>query len=68
MFFKKLKIFITTSFLTISSYLFSDFELELLPKFGITDSWTDLTKGVWKPKVDINLQAGYNLPVNKGMF
>ena len=39
-----------------------------MPKFGITDSWTDLTKGVWKPKVDINLQAGYNLPVNKGMF
>ena len=39
-----------------------------MPKFGITDSWTDLTKGVCKPKVDINLQAGYNLPVNKGMF
>ncbi len=64
----KLKIFIISFMLIFSSYLFSDFELELLPKFGITDSWTDLTKGVWKPKVDINLQAGYNLPVNKGMF
>ena len=64
----KLKIFIISFMLIFSSYLFSDFELELLPKFGITDSWTDLTKGVWKPKVDINLQVGYNLPVNKGMF
>ncbi|WP_432633484.1 hypothetical protein [Brachyspira sp.] len=64
----RLKIFIITSFLIISSALFPDAELEILPKFGMTDSWTDLTKGVWKPKVDINLQAGYNLPINKGMF
>ena len=64
----RLKIFIITSFLIISSALFPAAELEILPKFGMTDSWTDLTKGVWKPKVDINLQAGYNLPINKGMF
>lgn len=64
----RLKMFIITSFLIISSALFPAAELEILPKFGMTDSWTDLTKGVWKPKVDINLQAGYNLPVNKGMF
>lgn len=64
----RLKIFIITSFLIISRALFPTAELEILPKFGMTDSWTDLTKGVWKPKVDINLQAGYNLPVNKGMF
>lgn len=64
----RLKIFIITSFLAISSVLFPAAELEILPKFGMTDSWTDLTKGVWKPKVDINLQAGYNLPINKGMF
>lgn len=64
----RLKIFIITSFLVISSALFPAAELEILPKFGMTDSWTDLTKGVWKPKVDINLQAGYNLPINKGMF
>lgn len=64
----RLKIFIITSFLAISSALFPAAELEILPKFGMTDSWTDLTKGVWKPKVDINLQAGYNLPINKGMF
>lgn len=64
----RLKIFIITSFLVLSSVLFPAAELEILPKFGMTDSWTDLTKGVWKPKVDINLQAGYNLPINKGMF
>ena len=64
----RLKIFIITSFLAISSALFPAAELEILPKFGITSSWTDLTKDVWKPKVDINIQAGYNLPVNKGMF
>ena len=64
----RLKIFIITSFLVLSSALFPAAELEILPKFGMTDSWTDLTKGVWKPKVDINLQAGYNLPINKGMF
>ena len=64
----RLKVFIIISFLAVSSALFPDAELEILPKIGITDSWTDLTKGVWKPKVDINLQAGYNLPVNKGMF
>ena len=64
----RLKIFIIISFLAVSSALFPDAELEILSKFGITDSWTDLTKGVWKPKVDINLQAGYNLPVNKGVF
>ena len=64
----RLKIFIIISFLAISSALFPAAELEILPKFGITSSWTDLTKDVWKPKVDINIQAGYNLPVNKGMF
>ena len=61
-------ILIITSFLVISSALFPDAELEILPKFGMLNSWTDLTKGVWKPKANINLQAGYNLPVNKGMF
>ena len=64
----RLKIFIITSFLAISSALFPAAELEILPKVGITSSWTDLTKDVWKPKVDINIQAGYNLLVNKGMF
>ena len=64
----KLKIFIITSFLTISSALFPAFEFELLPKFGFADSWTDLTKSVFEPRININLQIGYEFPVNKGLF
>ena len=64
----KLKIFIITSFLTISSALFPTFEFELLSKFGFADSWTDLTKSVFEPRININLQMGYEFPVNKGLF
>ena len=64
----KLKIFIITSFLTISSALFPAFEFELLPKFGFADSWTDLTKSVFEPRININLQMGYEFSVNKGLF
>lgn len=64
----KLKIFIITSFLAISSALFPAFEFELLPKFGFADSWTDLTKEVFEPRVNINLQLGYEFPINKGIF
>ena len=64
----RLKIFIIISFLAISSALFPAAELEILPKVGMLNSWTDSTEGIWKPRVDINIQAGYNLPVNRGMF
>lgn len=64
----KLKIFIISFMLIFSSYLFSDFELELLPKFGFADSWTDLTESVFEPRININLQMGYEFPVNKGLF
>lgn len=64
----RLKIFIITSFLTISSALFPAFEFELLSKFGFADSWTDLTKSVFEPRININLQMGYEFPVNKGLF
>ena len=64
----RLKIFIITSFLTISSSLFPAFEFELLSKFGFADSWTDLTKSVFEPRININLQMGYEFPVNKGLF
>lgn len=64
----RLKIFIITSFLAISSVLFPAFEFELLPKFGFADSWTDLTKEVFEPRVNINLQLGYEFPINKGIF
>ena len=64
----RLKIFIITSFLTISSALFPAFEFELLSKFGFADSWTDLTESVFEPRININLQMGYEFPVNKGLF
>ncbi|WP_242005118.1 hypothetical protein [Brachyspira aalborgi] len=64
----KLKIFIISFMLIFSSYLFSDFELELLSKFGFANSWTDLTKSVFEPRININLQMGYEFPVNKGLF
>ena len=64
----KLKIFIITSFLTISSALFPAFEFELLSKFGFADSWTDLTESVFEPRININLQTGYEFPINKGVF
>ena len=64
----RLKIFIITSFLTISSVLFPAFEFELLSKFGFADSWTDLTESVFEPRININLQMGYEFPVNKGLF
>lgn len=64
----KLKIFIISFMLIFSSYLFSDFELELLSKFGFADSWTDLTESVFEPRININLQMGYEFPVNKGLF
>ena len=64
----KLKIFIITSFLTISSALFPAFEFELLSKFGFADSWTDLTESLFEPRININLQMGYEFPVNKGLF
>lgn len=64
----RLKIFIIASFLAVSSALFPSFEFELLPKLGFADSWTDLTKEVFEPRVNINLQIGYEFPINRGIF
>lgn len=64
----KLKIFIISFMLIFSSALFPAFEFELLSKFGFADSWTDLTKSVFEPRININLQMGYEFPVNKGLF
>ena len=64
----RLKIFIIASFLAVSSALFPAFEFELLPKLGFADSWTDLTKEVFEPRVNINLQIGYEFPINRGIF
>ncbi len=35
---------------------------------GFADSWTDLTKEVFEPRVNINLQLGYEFQINKGIF
>lgn len=64
----KLKIFIIASFLTISSALFPAFEFEILPKLGVVNTWTDLTKSIYEPRININLQTGYEFPINKGVF
>ena len=64
----RLKIFIIASFLAVSSALFPAFEFELLSKLGYADSWTDLTKEVFEPRVNINLQIGYEFPINRGIF
>ncbi|TXJ49653.1 hypothetical protein EPJ66_11980 [Brachyspira aalborgi] len=64
----KLKIFIISFMLIFSSALFPAFEFELLSKFGFADSWTDLTESVFEPRININLQMGYEFPVNKGLF
>ena len=64
----RLKIFIIISFLAVSSALFPAFEFELLSKLGYADSWTDLTKEVFEPRVNINLQIGYEFPINRGIF
>ncbi len=63
-----MKRFIIVFMLIFSSVLFPAAELEILPKIGIVSSWTDLTKEVWKPKLDINLQFGYEFTINKGIF
>ena len=64
----RLKIFIIVSYLAVSSALFPAFEFELLSKLGYADSWTDLTKEVFEPRVNINLQIGYEFPINRGIF
>ena len=64
----RLKIFIITSFLAISSALFPAFEFELLPKLGVVNTWTDLTKSIYEPRLNINLQTGYEFPINRGVF
>ena len=64
----RLKIFIITSFLAVSSALFPAFEFEILPKLGVVNTWTDLTKSIYEPRLNINLQTGYEFPINRGVF
>ena len=39
-----------------------------MPKLGVVNTWTDLTKSIYEPRININLQMGYEFPVNKGLF
>ena len=64
----RFKIFIITSFLAVSSALFPAFEFEILPKLGVVNTWTDLTKSIYEPRLNINLQTGYEFPINRGVF
>lgn len=63
-----MKRFVIVFILIFSSALFPAAEFEILPKLGVVGSWTDLTKSIYKPKIDLNFQAGYEFPINKGMF
>ncbi|WP_295154008.1 hypothetical protein [uncultured Brachyspira sp.] len=64
----KLKIFIISFIFIFSSMLFPAFELGITAKFGLSDSFTDLTGEVFEPRLDLNLQLGYNFPINKSSF
>lgn len=64
----KLKIFIISFIFIFSSMLFPAFELDIMGKFGVADSFTDLTGEVFEPRLDLNLQLGYNFPINKSSF
>ena len=64
----KLKIFIISFIFIFSSMLFSAFELDFAGKIGVADSFTDLTGEVFEPRIDLNLQLGYNFPINKSSF
>ena len=64
----RLKIFIIASFLAVSSALFPAFEFEILPKFGVVNTRTDLTKSIFEPRLNLNFQTGYEFPINKGVF
>ena len=64
----KLKIFIISFIFIFSSMLFPAFELGFAGKIGVADSFTDLTGEVFEPRLDLNLQLGYNFPINKSSF
>ena len=64
----KLKIFIISFIFIFSSMLFPAFELDFAGKIGVADSFTDLTGEVFEPRIDLNLQLGYNFPINKSSF
>ena len=56
---------IITSLIIISNSLFAEFTLDFLAKLGVVGSFTDLTGSVLEGRGDLNLQLGYNFPIDK---
>ena len=56
---------IITSLIIISNNLFGAFTLDFLAKLGVVGSFTDLTGSVLEGRGDLNLQLGYNFPIDK---
>lgn len=56
---------IITSLIIISNSLFAAFTLDFLAKLGVVGSFTDLTGSVLEGRGDLNLQLGYNFPIDK---
>lgn len=56
---------IITSLIIISNSLFPEFTLDFLAKLGVVGSFTDLTGSVLEGRGDLNLQLGYNFPIDK---
>ncbi|WP_157149683.1 hypothetical protein [Brachyspira pilosicoli] len=56
---------IITSLIIISNNLFAAFTLDFLAKLGVVGSFTDLTGSVLEGRGDLNLQLGYNFPIDK---
>lgn len=59
-----MKIRILILFIILFGKLYPAFEIELSPKIGISDNFTDSTKQIPEPKIDLNLKLGYNFIIN----
>ena len=56
---------IIVAVIIISNNLFGAFTLDFLAKLGVVGSFTDLTGSVLEGRGDLNLQLGYNFPIDK---
>lgn len=56
---------IIVAVIIISNNLFAAFTLDFLAKLGVVGSFTDLTGSVLEGRGDLNLQLGYNFPIDK---
>lgn len=56
---------IIAAVIIISNNLFAAFTLDFLAKLGVVGSFTDLIGSVLEGRGDLNLQLGYNFPIDK---